>query len=367
MLKIAVLGTSNSLMRQGWASAFTAAAGRIATVDNLSLGAAPSIYGAYMAAAADVARRYDYCLIDFCINDQQLVDIGQLRLEQAASAFHSLLAAFRAEDAACVPIVLILPQRDLIGAAAAPSCRDLHARLCDLVGVGYIDVYAALERRIAARGGGARDFLLDWAHLTPAASAAVARMALEAVVEAECARPAPRRAPVAHKAYGRATVSPRGPVAREEVGTSLRRLSCLRLGPGDGVDVGDAPYLAGVLHWADAESGPVAVAGVNRRITKFLRRDIERIFALTHFIKPIYGVHGVEVRYGARPDFPVESTFGLTKTNDHDGGAARIVDFVTCAGDPVADGAVLLRRAAAAAKGAGDLGRRRGWFADHLD
>ena len=72
-----VIGTSNSLMREGWVNQLSAGAAAIGwQLTNKSIGGSSSRLGAYMIESGTLTRRADRILVDFNINDQLFLDTG---------------------------------------------------------------------------------------------------------------------------------------------------------------------------------------------------------------------------------------------------------------------------------------------------
>ncbi|PIV80698.1 hypothetical protein COW53_08310 [bacterium CG17_big_fil_post_rev_8_21_14_2_50_64_8] len=351
VMKIAIIGTSNAIMRDGWVAHLRERLPEGWTLDNLSIGGSASLHGSFTATRSSVAENYDLALIDFAINDQQMIDILDMSPEYVAGSFSALLRCFAAPGGRCAPIVLIIPQRDLLGRHRQDQAYNITVKLCERYGVAYIDLYHELRRMAAADGVDVAGCFSDWTHLRSFAQQALAAAAHEAVISDRAARP--NRLVLDEAPHCRAVADADievAPETRETIATSLTSAEVRRIGAGARGLIRNAPWLCGVVHWIDPNSGALCFDGADAKVKKALRKEWTRLFGLTLFKTPLRAdPEGVAFRFGDFEDYPLERSYGMTPTTAVDGDRADIVGFLACDRDPVAAGARLLASVAGAA------------------
>lgn len=104
-MKIAILGTSNGVIHGGYGHILSQNTSSH-QVHNFSLGSNCSLYAGYKIDKEEIVYKYDYCVLDFCINDQNFYDRECLTLRQSAANLFGALCKFNKSH--CKPLVLIL-------------------------------------------------------------------------------------------------------------------------------------------------------------------------------------------------------------------------------------------------------------------
>lgn len=159
-LRACVVGTSNGVMRQGYASGIGKCDG-IAGVDNYSIGFSSSALFAFREKEIDFAR-YDICFLDFSCNDASLFQDGFLDdssiRTQVEYAIYSLLAK------SCVPFLIIMPIRKALPDGGA--VRNVYVDIAEKFKIPFFDGYAFLEI-LKESAGNPLDFFMDDMHLAP--------------------------------------------------------------------------------------------------------------------------------------------------------------------------------------------------------
>lgn len=351
-MKIAVTGTSNSVMTHGWVNQMRKlpeVAGH--EIVNMSIGAAPVHAAAYSIAANCVARDYDICFIESAINDQQMLHIGRLNYGVWAATFAGVLANFSAPDARCLPIVLIFPQRDLIRAKShIETISGWTAALCEKFGVPYVDVYESLRQEAVVAP---EALFKDWTHFVPAAAEAIARE-MSAVVERAGSLPhglsgrSEGRTPFFHALP--ATKLDGRNVQVERRSTSALGFDVAALSAGSRMMLKNVGYLAGILHWADAGSGVVNLKTKQRHVSKLMRKEWNNLFVMTHLGIPVRATPDIEVTTGMSSSAVNEYAFGQKPWMPIEGDNANIVGFLTSEIDLMTFGRQLIKNNASKTK-----------------
>jgi hypothetical protein len=143
-MKIAIVGTSNSVSEDGWTKYFLEIANED-QVDNYSLIANTSLYGHYILEKKKILENYDYCIIDFAVNDQAFLDDTLVAEELLVASYLDLIRKFK--ETQCIPIFLILPiaSHARRGKGKTSKVRQYMIYLCQRFGIPYVDVYDFFE------------------------------------------------------------------------------------------------------------------------------------------------------------------------------------------------------------------------------
>ncbi|MBW8284132.1 MAG: hypothetical protein K0M55_11050 [Rhizobium sp.] len=350
-MRIAIIGTSNSVMTRGWANALKKISPEHWEIENLSLGASPSLYGSFIISKENIADNFDYALLDFTINDQQFLDISNLSLEYLAASYAGLLRHFATDEAVCTPICVFLPQRAFAQEGKNTDAYNICTRICDHYGIDYIDGFATVQR-LAKGGIGVDEIFADWGHLTPEYQIVMAEKVLDFLTKAIPKKPRPEILMNAPKI----TAVPGGDIEYlngevRTLGTSFARHQVTSLREGGSGTIYNAPFLLGILHWIDEASGPVCFKGSDVNVSKALRKEWTKLFALTHFRKPVRSDGTIPFVFGEKQGYLLERGFGLAKTTQIAGDVADIVGFLKSDADPIAQGRLLLETLGASETG----------------
>ncbi len=163
VIRLGVLGTSNSVMVQGY-TAFLRKDPAVALVCNLSLGASHPTVVPYRWSDEEIAR-CDVLILDLNVNEQFGLESRAYSLGFTEQALRHSLA--KCADLGVVPLISIMPE----GMSYAPGnpfafqCRANWLELCRRYGVPFFDGYQMVEDLAAATGQPAAAFLKDPLHL----------------------------------------------------------------------------------------------------------------------------------------------------------------------------------------------------------
>lgn len=336
------MGTSNAIMGKGWASHLKAISPPGWLVENLSLGASPSLYGSYIVSARGVAENFDIAILDFTTNDQQFLDIHNLTPEYVAGSYAGLLRHF--VDSRCVPLALLMPQKGYVENGHKDDAYRLCRAICERVGVSYIDFFSIM-RQIADTGVSADELYSDWAHLQPKYQALVAEELIRHITSGSCSTPDASLLTLAPSVMAVPTSDVEFYQAEERsFATSRINHNVSTIRSGGGGSIRNTSYLLAVLHWIADESGPVSFEG-DRRVTKAFRKVWARRFGFTHFREPLPATGSIRFKFGEHPGYLFESGFGHVADRPIAGDQADIVGFLKADSDPCAAGRALLKGA----------------------
>lgn len=157
-MRIAVVGTSNSMMRHGYTLPLRQSP-RVKAFANHSLGVSVNLLSTLTTAGCDFSG-FDVCLLDFNVNEEVYLRHG-IPAETLQAALRDLVGRIWA--AGCLPVLLLLPRRS-VGLARSLT----HAPTMALARELNLPVYDGftLVERLAARPGLERKALFkDDGHL----------------------------------------------------------------------------------------------------------------------------------------------------------------------------------------------------------
>lgn len=348
-MRVAAIGTSNTIMRAGWLPFLERLAPKGWSFDNLSVGGSCALFMPGMLELRAVARDYDLCLIELPVNDQRYLDVGFLSPEMFCAALAGIFAPFAEPGARCRPIVLSLPVRSgFTPFGPADRTHRLLSQMAAAYGVALLDIGECLRAACAASPRQATDFFSDGLHLKPAVQRHVAAALLRRISEAPIPVPRDRLALGALAPRFSATPARRlagerpGP-AVEERRTSLCAWDTLRLRTGEAIRVPGRGHCVGLLHWAEAESGEIVLRSAGRASRKSLRKMWKMpIFFFTHLLAPLPVDGALELSVGPDPSIPEEPSINAAREGPAPDGGAEIAYLALADRDPRAAGAALL-------------------------
>ena len=172
--KVAIIGTSNSILRNGWTASFLR---HFTNSTNFSLGASPSLYAHYILEKHNILEEYDYVILDFSLNDDFFILNDRISISFITQSFSSLLAKISSQKK-CIPIYLgfINKQTYLTNNF---STYTLYKHLLKIYGIPYLaieDLIKKLHLPIQHP-----DFFLDDWHIARSVSYIIGEYLLEGV------------------------------------------------------------------------------------------------------------------------------------------------------------------------------------------
>lgn len=178
MVKIAILGLSNCITKNGWVPIYRELENE-AEIINISLGDSVTSYGMLrFLQEENWLKDTDYCYIDFSTKTTHRILNQEVNKEFCISCFAALLEAFLTRTR-CTPIVLLFSSRaSMLGRfPRSMSASSWMIQLCKLYKVPYIDVEALFWRVFPPAF--AKMFYQDVVHYGPEFSWVLARFLKE--------------------------------------------------------------------------------------------------------------------------------------------------------------------------------------------
>lgn len=322
--RIAILGTSSSVMKAGWASHFLKIIPESWTVSNFSFGGSNAMFMPAQEIVNEISRNFDLCIIELPVNDQRYIDFGFFELDVFAATIAGLFNQFTQPSARCVPLVLSMSRRQV---GPFPDGDDATLvtldRLCGEFNFRTFDVSRHIRKACVETNRQYSDYYSDGLHLKPIVQRHAALALKRWLVECW-----PKKTEfstvVAH-------LSPKFGVVRagefvsssplEERKTSLTAMDVVTLQRGENLEARVSGHVVGLMHWSDLFSEEVvvkAVDGDQKVVQKQLRKEWEwGIFFFSHFESPIETRTGVVVTSGKQADLPVERAINPSKVEGH--------------------------------------------------
>lgn|GEM_PF-2646161 len=277
-MKIALLGTSNGVLKDGYAR-FLLTDQHRHEVRNFSLGGNCSIYANYGIEKYGIADSFEYCVLDFCINDENFCDYNTLTVEQDIAYLYAALSRFNA--AKCIPVILLLTnERYAFHLEKSPVYRH-HLQLARMLNIKTIDFAQFIstsydESRI-------RDIYRDAAHYTVEFQRMIANC-----VSYELGQLPGRGAPAAFD-FMKITRAVAGQATYVDCTADVRKTALIatpvqRMTAGSRIGVDAAPqWFCGLVYWADAYTVGLKIADASVTMMKNLRLTYHGLFVRNMF------------------------------------------------------------------------------------
>ena len=351
--KIAILGTSNSIMRAGWATFFSSHAPKDWEIENLSLGGNCALFMPGQSEAYSVPDSYDICIIELPINDQRYVDSGFFRGNYFAATLAGLFAKFSEPGSRCIPIVLSIPTRtDMAAPIYFGNCETILSRICAAFGVAVFDVGASIRAASFTTERKTDDFFSDKLHLLPSVQRHIASALLRRLKDG-LERPTGAAGRMRDLAPKFRTVMSRDVVPKERLShrrTSISGFDVIRLAAGESVAFPAHGHLCGILHWADKTAGEMDfVSGKVAGVRKLLRKEWPGgIFFFTHLRHAMPCGSEIVFTSDSGKRLPLEPSINPSRETPSGPLANEIAYAVFCDRDPDQSGRELLESIAAA-------------------
>ena len=396
--RIAILGTSNSIMRGGWAKHFATIAPKTWDVVNFSLGGNCALFMPAQQELNAIAENFDLCIIELFVNDQRYIDSGVFRDDYFAATLAGLLAQFnRAPGRRCVPLILSLPkQNSYTPPKLFDSCGATVARLCNALQIPMLDGGEIVRAACEGAPRETEELFSDGLHLKPAVQRHISATLLRRL-SADWPEMPPSRSPIYDVAPVFAAVAvdefeTDATIATRE--TSLAKWQVAKLAEGQIAVIKCPPqilksrsaYCCGFLHWADPFADRITLEptidtrpslrksliriktgalSLTHRVLRRLRiirhinlpaqknpvpvqKQLRKIwpgglFFFTHLITPMRVETGVTVRSGADPWLTTEPSINGSTTPGNEPVVNELVYIVFCDRNPDIVGAEISR------------------------
>jgi len=142
--KVAIFGTSNSLMKFGWVDGLKSHLGKEWEIFNFSLGACSSIFIAYQIQEnLDILKKFDLIIIEPIVNDISFYANKQVSFDLIRHAVESLCHDLR--DVGIPVLYLLFPAQKRVAGIATDRVYNLHKNLAFGSGFCVIDLFSAIK------------------------------------------------------------------------------------------------------------------------------------------------------------------------------------------------------------------------------
>lgn len=162
MISIALVGTSNSILKDGFSSGISE--NKFCRLTNISLGASSSAVGIWAIEKIDFIE-YDFVIIDLLNNEEHIIYSGFNVIDRAIGNIVTLLNQCSLGRA--VPIIVSFPRKFFLSQNC--NLRPLHEAVMELsrsLSIVKFDLYDFVERVIVLKSEvSLNDLFLDEAHL----------------------------------------------------------------------------------------------------------------------------------------------------------------------------------------------------------
>jgi hypothetical protein len=149
MLRIAIVGGSNSVMRMGYVNHLNRLIGkatdRLTQLNYYSLGGTHSVYGLIQADRQAIAINNDVIFFEYSVNDRYAIEQGSYSLDLAGKVLEGFIRKVRDSNPNCLIVILLFRHLD--------HFYDDHCQLDDLFGaiaqkynLPVVDVTASLRQ-----------------------------------------------------------------------------------------------------------------------------------------------------------------------------------------------------------------------------
>ena len=269
-MKLLVIGTSNSILRGGYADALREDA-RVQQFLRIGPGGSTSIILPYFGQDLDFGA-FDRVIIDTSINDSAFLGWGLIRAADIRENLDWILP--RAINAGCGPIILCLPNRTRMNGdedAALPVYRQAARDYA----VPLLNGYEFVAGHAAEQGQPVADLFSDDLHLQPAVARHLAPLLLDL-----CDRipePGTRPETVSFRRLEAGQID----LPRQYRRTSLTGADCAMLAPETNVPIRLAAHesLVGVAYNAGKSFGSLIIRGadtvaINVRSEYYAKHDL---------------------------------------------------------------------------------------------
>lgn len=259
-MKVALLGTSNSVLRHGFSTGLAYGLGGDVRFDNVSVG----IGGIFLNECIERldGRAYDFVLIDCAVNDEILARNTPAFHPLFVDNFQSLLA--RVAAAGSCPVPIILPRQDALETGQVRTA-SAYIRTCQDNRIPFANVYKLVRQSQRLTELPFAAYFKDAAHLhRPLAGIVGAGVAAAlATLNGRPARMADLQAPSGYgfvPVTGCSGIDPARIVPRR---TSLRSDQVYRIVPGEtiGLPLARGRTVVGVMFNSSRSGGRLVVQG----------------------------------------------------------------------------------------------------------
>ena len=268
MKKIALVGTSNSIMKDGYGQFLQELLP--GQVDSLGLGGCSSINAVFSLLKYDIVDKYEYVVFDFCINDfsfEKAKSINKFLLISYWSFIFNILRRSKT-----TPVLLLLPNMHY--------CRDIvdfYIAISDFFNIEYVDIsflFSSISRENLFRD--------SMGHYCVEYQKQISRAILDVMNrQKRDIRYVPLMEDIEFS-LSKCKLSD----VQKEVSTAIRKMQCYEINTQNSPDIvfpQDGRYISGMLFWSNGPEGkqcdPVYICNDSTVMRKNFNLSFKGFFA----------------------------------------------------------------------------------------
>ena len=268
MKKIALVGTSNSIMKDGYGQFLQELLP--GQVDSLGLGGCSSINAVFSLLKYDIVDKYEYVVFDFCINDfsfEKAKSINKFLLISYWSFIFNILRRSKT-----TPVLLLLPNMHY--------CRDIvdfYIAISDFFNIEYVDIsflFSSIPRENLFRD--------SMGHYCVEYQKQISRAILDVMNrQKRDIRYVPLMEDIEFS-LSKCKLSD----VQKEVSTAIRKMQCYEINTQNSPDIvfpQDGRYISGMLFWSNGPEGkqcdPVYICNDSTVMRKNFNLSFKGFFA----------------------------------------------------------------------------------------
>jgi hypothetical protein len=342
--KVAVVGTSNSVMKAGWFPIAQMAGPEYGLkLTNFSLGGCPSIHAAHAMHRHSLARDYDVIVFDFCVNDLMTMNVDIITIEHVIAYHGALIRDLFLSGSLRKALIAMFPMRDTCGKPEQRVLFDVLIRLFEKYGITYIDFDADVVRWAEQTQRPIADAFADWAHFSNDFAPIVAQR-ISGTLQSLDTTPLQADEHLDLPEISMSCLSVSTNINRVRMGTSLVGFPVMTFNDGETFRLHGDRYLIGMLHWHHENSSALVFHGSTAKRRVVLRRGWHKMFRCDPVARAIEVLGGLDFTVGNDKTVHLDRQFGVSNTIfDSTGAIADVIDFIGCNVDPALYGRALLR------------------------
>lgn len=293
-MKIAILGTSNSVLRDG----YTKNLSQIHDVDNYAIGACCFSLAIHDIDKYKIAENYDYAIFDFCINDHQYLLSKWIGLEHLNQIHYNVTKHLTSSKA--TPIFIALPNKLFCDDASKNKGYLIHRKLCENNGIILVDGYKFIKEILNLNAKFRNILFIDNIHLKRTVAQYLGDIALE-IIEV-VGKYFHHEIEISDKSFFTKDLSNYAPnLERISINTSIRNVEAVKVKRNDCIYLKENGYLSGLLIDANNSKARVSLKTKNHEIIKNLYTSVSAVGnkpQLKHIplFEPIDCTDGIEIK-----------------------------------------------------------------------
>lgn len=293
-MKIAILGTSNSVLRDG----YTKSLSQIHHVDNYAIGACCFSLAIHDIDKYKIAENYDYAIFDFCINDHQYLLSKWIGLEHLNQIHYNVTKHLASSKT--VPIFIALPNKLFCDDASKNKGYLIHRKLCENNGIILVDGYRFIEEILNINAKFKNMLFIDNIHLKRTVAQYLGDIALEIIELIE--KYFYQEIETSDTSFFTKEFSNYAPnLERICINTSIRNIDAVKVKRNDCIYLKENGYLSGLLIDANNSKARISLKSENNEIIKNLYTSVSAIGnkpQLKHIplFEPIDCTNGIEIK-----------------------------------------------------------------------